>query len=428
MKWFKFVSSILILFMVIFITSCQDDMLPEQAQVTQDLPAELVTEYDYLLAEYAQHFVQILHNKSVRKHIKQEVYKRFDGDYNLLANKLNEQSISGREFKEQVFSTFPIEKYVEILNSNPKLNIAIPVHIDKWNAESEVPLVAILPSTYDDMESTHIPAFDADGNQRWIDAFNEPNFPVIVIGINERLITRDQIKEEFGTYKINDILNSLEPVYSFNGIDYFLKQNLISDIKGKIAPDPDDGGGGGGGDSGTGGSTSDCSRTATKYEYMKGIYMTSDGLNNYEGWPAGAPEFDIRFFAPDNSVNFSALGSIRGIFDLEPSSRSDIKDKWWDFTGSIVYWDTTLYTRTLLISMVEDDDQISVQLEEITVGGIFKISDKLTTNLSTKFKIKTVDEDMGHMTINYCPNPPVSKGGRLAYDISPTYAYFSLIQ
>lgn len=411
--------------MVIFITSCQDDMVPEPAQVTQNLPAELVTEYDFLLAEYAQHFVQILHDKNARKHIKQEVYKRFDGDYNLLANKFNEQSISGREFKERLFSTFPSEKYVEILNSNPKLNIAIPVHIDKWNAESEIPLVAILPSSYDDMESTHIPAFDADGNQRWIDALNEPNYPVIVIGINERLITRDQIKEEFETDRMTDILNSVEPVYSFSGVDYFLKQNLISDIKAKIEPGDGSGGGGSGGDDGSG---SSCSRTATKYEYMKGIYMTTDGLNNYEGWPAGAPEFDIRFYAPDNSVNFSSLGSIRGIFDLEPSSRSDIKDKWWDFTGSIVYWDTTTYTKTLLISMVEDDDQISVQLEEITVGGSFNIAGIKFETLSTKIKIKTVDEDMGHMTIHYCPDPPVSKGGRLAYDISPTYAYFSLIQ
>ena len=46
-------------------------------------------------------------------------------------------------------------------------------------------MVAYNPITIDDMEWKEIEAFDASGKKFKLDAKNEPDYPVIVIGLNE---------------------------------------------------------------------------------------------------------------------------------------------------------------------------------------------------------------------------------------------------
>lgn len=73
-----------------------------------------------------------------------------------------------------------------VAQSIPRLHIAMPVHLDVWDATSEVPLVAYVPPGIDDQEFEQIKAFDADGQVHWLDAEIPPDHPVIVVATNER--------------------------------------------------------------------------------------------------------------------------------------------------------------------------------------------------------------------------------------------------
>ncbi len=158
--------------------------------------------------------------------------------------------------------------------------------------------------------------------------------------------------------------------------------------------------------------------------YLYSMKFTGNWGAHYEGWPAGTPEIDVRVFAPTAVSNFNSLGEVRFIDNLEPRKRNDIGEKWWVCNQSVLYWDKNVYTQTLIFDFTEDDDQVFVQLEEVNVGGSFKVSDSLTLNLSIKFSIKTMDEHIGKLTVDQCATPPRSDDGY--YDVNQ-YFYFELV-
>ncbi len=68
----------------------------------------------------------------------------------------------------------------------PLLQILLPVNFEKWNGEEPI-LVAYTPLTIDDTEWEEISAYDSEGNEYVLDAKTPPDFPVMVVGINERV-------------------------------------------------------------------------------------------------------------------------------------------------------------------------------------------------------------------------------------------------
>ncbi len=96
------------------------------------------------------------------------------------------------------------------------------------------------------------------------------------------------------------------------------------------------------------------------YLSINGMKFTDNWGSKYEGWPAGAPEIDVRVFAPSSTTNFSSLGEIRFIDNAEPNRRRDINNNWWGQQFTVVYWDKESYSETLLFDFTEDDDQIFV--------------------------------------------------------------------
>lgn len=149
--------------------------------------------------------------------------------------------------------------------------------------------------------------------------------------------------------------------------------------------------------------------------------FTGNWSGTYEGWPAGAPEIDVRVFSPSTASNFKDLGEIRFIDNMEPGRKADIDHRWWANTISIVPWDKSIYTETLMFDFTEDDYQPAPQFEEITIGGKFKVFGQ-DIDLSVKFSIKTVDEHIGKMTVNQCAAPPRNDDGEY-YDVNQYFRF-----
>ena len=147
--------------------------------------------------------------------------------------------------------------------------------------------------------------------------------------------------------------------------------------------------------------------------------MSSSDISRYESWARGAPEITMRVFAPNNN-NFSSIGEICAVHEMEPGSRSDINDNnWWNINQSIVYWNPNTFGLTFVFVFLEIDGGGDSQTA--TISDSFKRSDGTTFSASTTYTYKDEDELIGTKAIDKCASPP--QGNGTYYDISP---YFNI--
>jgi hypothetical protein len=240
-----------------------------------------------------------------------------------------------------------------------------------------------------------IKAYDKDGKIHMLDAQKAPDFPVIVVGLNER----------------SQIING----------KVVLNKSILNDKLLKNARLPDEEQGGGGGGTG-GGPTGGCTYADNEWLYLKG--MMSQDISFYESWWKGAPEITMQVFTPGSESNFTTLGKIRQLDEMEPGSRSDINDgNWWGVNYSVVYWNTNTIAKTLLFHFYEVDG--GIPNIELSLGGAFKIGDatkggEYTTSLGVKVTIKDEDDEIGQMLVDKCGSAPQPNN---AYDVGSFFNF-----
>jgi len=143
--------------------------------------------YEVRLKYFAQGIAKLLNDPEIGAYLKDEIGKQFDGDYDVLW-----ETLAGKEFAQKgKFKNILRKLYksnidmVDQFNNVPLLQVSAPVHFDKWNIDEPL-LVAYDPLTIDDDECEQIFAFDMEGKEYYLNTKNDPAFPVIVVGINER--------------------------------------------------------------------------------------------------------------------------------------------------------------------------------------------------------------------------------------------------
>ncbi len=144
---------------------------------------------EVLLKYFAMAVAKSLKHPEICQTLKKKIGEKFDGDYDVLWEQIKKNQISGQELREMVNSRFSGRTRqvltLEMIETVPLLQISLPVNFDDWDGESTI-LVAYTPLTTDDMEWEEITAYDADLKEYILDANTEPDYPVIVVGINER--------------------------------------------------------------------------------------------------------------------------------------------------------------------------------------------------------------------------------------------------
>lgn len=346
--------------------------------VRPDDPAKKLTVHDRMAVGLAKSVSQSVSLQPVRDFLKSEAGSRFDGDYDILLQEVRNKPVHGMKgggrsssptFGEVLFggsaasngrsSAAGGEALLDSLGALfPLMQIAIPAlenqTVETWNTASHKPLVAVLPQDYQEGVTKTITAFDAEGREYEIDAEKQPENLVIVISHNERLIAVPKgANPERGRTKSECLLL----YFSSSTHDYYRNDYTSSNC----------GGGGGGGfwgDSG-GGGTELCLRTDGSYEFLRGLYLSQQALDRFEGWPAGAPEIHPRVFFPVSST----ILDHRNMNVMEPRRRNDIRDQWWDRNNSIAVWDRSQRGSTWAFTFIEDDAELFIQLKEITVSG-----------------------------------------------------------
>lgn len=377
--------------MTLLFSSCTS--LDSVEPITQTAQSEVGTNvvYDENVEAFAKALASSMSKQEVREFIKSEALKKFDGDYDVLYRKISNQVLNGKSvdniLNQASFSgrtsskVMPVASLVEAM---PLLNISVPKKINNWDVANYEPLVVVEPLVKNEHELKVIKAYDKDGNIHWIDAQKEPDLPVVVVGYNERVTVSAEGKVE-------------------------LKSGLISDVKSNYvqAPSDDEGTGGGGGNTGgTGGSISQYNDNA--WIYLKG--MSSSDISLYESWWKGAPEITMQVFAPSSTTNFSSLGKIRQIDEMQDGDRSGINDgNWWTTSHTVTYWESAVIGKTLLFHFYEVDGGIP----EITIslGGSFKFTlagVEMSETLGVSTKISDSDDEIGSILVNQTVAPPIS--------------------
>lgn len=252
-----------------------------------------------------------LKDKELRKMLKMEINKKFDGDYDfLLTNKLNVSNGSDKLIERLKLNSLFKNETINNAFKNELLNISIPVHIDKWEEKNQMPLVAVATNVEENV-TKFIKAFDANGKSYLIDAQNEPNLPVIIIGKNERVnIVNGKIINKYTNKKSTSFSSSrlLSCTYPF-------RQN-------------------------------------NNYEVLKGMKFSN--LSDYESWVKGSPEIGIWVVAPTSPNNYNTVNAMYEAH-FEGPDRRDINDKFWNITIPLFYWDSPNKANTILFQFIEED-------------------------------------------------------------------------
>ena len=184
----------------LFINSCSKEPLNSTPILVQTscLPVDSV--YDNYIANLALGIHQSLDDSQFTKTLRNEIMQRPDGDYEVILKSFINNNIDLSNtalFKSLVSNvakgTVDNEKY-------PKLQIAIPVNAEKWDGSSKL-WVLYLPSNFDEFSTKEVPAISPQGVKTMFNVEKQPDFPVIVIGQNERSNENGDLKFVYNLFR-----------------------------------------------------------------------------------------------------------------------------------------------------------------------------------------------------------------------------------
>lgn len=156
----------------------------------------------------------------LRRTIHNGVGKRFDGDEEALLSSL----AADAHFATKVAGSRDMAAKI------PRLQVAVPVHFDKWDPVAYAPLVAYFPQGVDDTKVSKISAYDAAGNAVLLDAQVAPERPVIMLGLNERTNGRGDL---LPTTTSGDIQNVAQAVTNVARTSYSVDVRMVHLIEDK---------------------------------------------------------------------------------------------------------------------------------------------------------------------------------------------------
>ncbi|NOZ46837.1 MAG: hypothetical protein GXO79_08640, partial [Chlorobi bacterium] len=203
LKW-----TVLIIVLFMFNFCSKDNFQTEQVEEVQNYTADelrMIEQYNQDVSLFAQAISKSLHNDDFRKLVKSEAIKQFDGDYDILLKRIvdiqlnSNNSKSNYTVKNLLEENHPLFEETNNKSGNsliddlqeqyPDLQIAVPIHAEDWDANSYIPDVTYIPGDFDETTTQTLVGYTSEGNINTLDAVNEPDVPVIVIGLNERIMS-----------------------------------------------------------------------------------------------------------------------------------------------------------------------------------------------------------------------------------------------
>ncbi len=364
MKGFDFRLSMALL------TGCEDNQQyaePVKENAGPGSARNAVKSEDAINEELFDHVAKLLalslKDKQVGRLLKTEVGKKFDGDYDVLYDRVKELSV-GNE---------PLEKRLSKVSAGILGSTVPDLLLDLRNKTKSVDILNI-----------SIPV-NSNGNVHWLSAKDAPTNPIIVVGINERVSPKKKSKGARTSNESDDQI------------------------------DGGDGGGGGGGYCGdcegpsvyydpslqiyAGPPPVSACRQNRYYEYLTAINCVR--LRDYESWWKGAPELVLRVFSPaqSNRVIYSP-----GI--IEPPTDNDVMNTWWSKQLLLFQWNYEAIGDAVHFLWLERDP--STRSQKITISSKVTTPSNATTGtpgtettVNTEYNVGKDDLELGQNDVYF---------------------------
>jgi len=348
-----------IAFATFLLTSCSKKM-DEFTSTPQQFKRADSTAINESLDNAALIVATSLKDRAVRSFIKAEALKQFDGDYDILYQSAKNTAINGSTL-ENIFSGnmqgrfSKTNVFEKIISNVSNFQISVPVHCEEWNENNYTPLVAIAETGVNENELKPIKAYDSKGNIHWLNAQIQPDKPVIVVGISERIDETGKLKYAFESTSAADS-----------------RVNGQSTILGQIrCPD----------------------------------------LGDIESWANGKPELRLRIYGAKLSQGSTNPAPVYLATKFYTPDRNAIDNKWYVVNTFLFHWyydwtsptTTYVYGSDVEFHWVEEDGGFYNYTEDVTIGGIINPSSGgiLGVSESTSFTRKGDDEYIGFVTVHY---------------------------
>lgn len=186
----KVFKSMLFIFTIVIINSCDEEIAFNEKQTVEE---QSTTEnLLFYRIEFGKILARAIEELDLRKFLKVEALKEFDNDYDILVQMVKNSEVgNGRTFLE-ILKKYDNKNILdEILSKSPLITIYIPDLVkfspNTWDTEHDnIPLIAIRNNE----EKKTIKMFNKNGEASEHELDKEPDFPVLVIKENERVMIR----------------------------------------------------------------------------------------------------------------------------------------------------------------------------------------------------------------------------------------------
>ncbi|MBC8346392.1 MAG: hypothetical protein ISR82_00195 [Candidatus Marinimicrobia bacterium] len=360
-----------ILFTILLVvTGCEDkvkshDEIQESSSQNHSIPIgswkKLAPTYEQQLKELAKAVAKALEVPEVASYLKEEIGKKFDGDYEVLWKDVKDHPFVGKgNLRTIVANHLDNQSYsIEDIEQVPKLQIALPVGFEEWDGTTPIK-VAYTPLTIDDTEIEVINAYDASGNQYELNAKIPPDFTLMAVSINERTDANGNV-----TY-------------------YAPNQDIYTGAEQSVPGDGDDEGGGGGGGGG-----------GNSYHWQKLYEVRSR-------------DYKEPFIKGDPEVRLKYIGFANGTAQVTNTHNLDtVFDTYWHwhiFLFGEWHYDHDWHDldRNLFIRNASSyGDGIGMYWYEYDGGDDWTFSVNFGSSFSVNLTIKDGDDPMGHVLVPY---------------------------
>lgn len=274
------------------------------------------------------------------------------------------------------------DELTELTKIKKDLNIAIPANIEKWNTTNQAPVVTYIPTSYKENKTETVLGFDFNEKKYSIDAINEPDVPVIVVGRNERVDENNNVRKGF-----------LED-YNNNAKYNMMKNSATARVMSCVSP----------------------YRTNGVWERLDKIHMK---VSTYEGWLSGKAEVRLKCFAPNLSTPSSFANIIRETSDINIYRNQS--EEWVSRPLELFQWNNSILSESVLFFFYESDG--GPYSQTYSQSYAFQIPGGGTNTSTVQYSIQRDDQVIGRIMIPQFSCPPSVRDGIYHYGVSTDFRF-----
>jgi len=167
------------------------------SEISADSSLPASSPLNVTLSEFARVTAYVIsHEPEVRIWLKSEAEKEFDGEYDVFLKHHLDHSFEDGEalatkLESAITKILPYQNGKDQLSTwletYPTLQFSIPVNIERWNPENEVPYVSYLAEDFEEEHVTSIQAYKFGEEPITLSTKRDPSITVLVVGESERV-------------------------------------------------------------------------------------------------------------------------------------------------------------------------------------------------------------------------------------------------